>query len=157
MKLAGTIKQAVIHVTGVGFYEVHVNGKLASSAKMEPGFSTNLTERLLYSTYALPDDLLTGANSVVLSARIGAGKWSLGQHPAPSWGLLAELKLTMTDGTTKTLSTDKNWVVTPSPVVFENLYVGEIYDARLEQPGGGRAMATQPQYRSDYHTTAVPQ
>ena len=40
-----------------------------------------------------------------------------------------------TDGTTDQIATDANWTASTSPIVFDNVYAGETYDARREQPG----------------------
>ena len=47
----GVLDSAVLHVAALGVSEVFVNGLKVGDALLEPGFSTNLTERLLYSTY----------------------------------------------------------------------------------------------------------
>ncbi|MEA2068784.1 MAG: family 78 glycoside hydrolase catalytic domain, partial [Verrucomicrobiota bacterium] len=40
-----------------------------------------------------------------------------------------------TDGTEETIATGSEWRAATGPVLFDNVYVGETYDARLEIPG----------------------
>lgn len=162
------VKLAVIHATSVGMHELYLNGKRVADSVLEPGFSTNFTERLLYSTYDVTKMVqseletqqlqlqggndATSSTSVVLAARVGAGKYSLGEggddNNTPPWGLLVELRVTMENENENendishsdsisnfTFGTSKAWAVSDSPIVSENLYVGEVYDARLEQQG----------------------
>lgn len=80
------------------------------------------------------DGASPATSTVTLAARIGAGKYSLGFNP-PRYALIAELHITYSDGSTTTFATNGDWKMSNSPIAFENLYQGEIYDARLEQPG----------------------
>lgn len=87
-----------------------------------------------------------------LSVEVGGGwyeqnlAWACENHgqgisygtPA-AWG---ELVLTYTDGTTETLGTEASWRSADSPVVWNNIYGGEIYDARTDTRTGGVARAT---------------
>ena len=49
--------------------------------------------------------------------------------------LFVQLTIRYEDGTTQVLSTDESWIGANSPVIFSEIYDGEIYDARLEQSG----------------------
>src|SRR3546814_18157511 len=42
------------------------------------------------------------------------------------------IRLTYSDGTTEVIGTDQTWQTTPGPVIRNNIYLGEIYDARNE-------------------------
>jgi alpha-L-rhamnosidase len=44
----------------------------------------------------------------------------------------AEIHLKYTDGTEEKILTDESWFTAPGPVVRNNVYLGERYDARLE-------------------------
>eukprot|EP01121_Diplochlamys_sp_Union-15-3_P008766 TRINITY_DN2343_c0_g1_i1.p1 TRINITY_DN2343_c0_g1~~TRINITY_DN2343_c0_g1_i1.p1 ORF type:complete len:716 (+),score=129.67 TRINITY_DN2343_c0_g1_i1:81-2228(+) len=46
-----------------------------------------------------------------------------------------QVKIHYTDGTDSEVVSDAAWRGTQGPIVFNHLYHGEIYDARLEQPG----------------------
>ena len=74
---------AMITVTGLGFYELLLNGAKVGDAVLDPGFSTNVTERTLYATYDVTTQVasLTGQRRLVLAARVGAGKYSYSVNP----------------------------------------------------------------------------
>ena len=161
------VASAVVTVTGLGFYELWLNGARVGDAVLDPGFSTNVTERLLYATYDVSDaivgagsvgagrlagntDAVTGAGrlpgklaentgKVVLAARVGAGKYSYSVNPFAVPGkdvfaLLCQLTVRFADGGKPlTLGTDAAWLESDSPIVWENLYHGEHFDARLER------------------------
>ena len=131
------LRSAVLTVTGLGFYEIELNGKKVGDAVLDPGFSTNYTERILYSTFDVTGALNT-TKAASLFARVGAGKYSyaVNPHAVPGkdvFALLAQLKLEFDDEKAPLmLCTNTSWQVSQSPIVWENLYNGEVYDARLE-------------------------
>ncbi len=49
--------------------------------------------------------------------------------------LFFKMQITYEDGSTKELVSDKSWKYSLSPIVFNDMYGGEDYDARLEQNG----------------------
>ena len=75
----------------------------------------------------------------MFGARVGAGKYSYSVNPfaVPGEDVFAfRMALTVADATGKSqvaLVSDLSWLETDSPIVWENLYNGEVYDARLEQ------------------------
>ena len=135
-----TVKSATVAVTGLGFYELRLNGAKVGDAELDPGFSTNYTERVLYAVHDVTD-AVASAKELVLAARVGAGKYSMAvSHtntitPDSVFALLVNLEISYSDGSTAALVTDATWHVTDPPVTAEHLYHGESYDARLELPG----------------------
>ena len=114
------VVSAIVHVTGLGMYELYLNGAKVGDAVLDPGFSTNFTERLLYSTYDVTSMLLSAPPSapVTLAARIGAGKYSLGFNP-PRYAFIAELHVSYVGGKHATvLSTDSSWTMANSPIAY---------------------------------------
>src|SRR5438105_4745392 len=53
--------------------------------------------------------------------------------------LMAQVKIDFADGTSQTIATDDTWKMAESPILRSELYAGETYDARKEQPGWDRA------------------
>lgn len=47
--------------------------------------------------------------------------------------IIAQLHITYEDGTKEKIVTDETWKVTPSPILYSEIYEGEVYDARLEE------------------------
>jgi alpha-L-rhamnosidase len=112
---------------------------------MDPGM-TDYSKRVLYSTYDVTDNLKKGANTA--GAILGNGAANLkkvnnryswesrvGSRPPLSPRFFMQLEITFSDGTKQTIITDESWKSSASPITFNNIYGGEDYDARLEQPG----------------------
>jgi len=130
------IKRARLYATALGLYEVFIDGRPISDTCFNPGW-TVYNERLLYQTYDITDNLTEGTNN--LSVCLGAGwyKGELGwQKERNLYGdkmaLSAQLDITYQDGSHKTIYTDTDWQYADCPIVFSELYHGEIYDARIE-------------------------
>lgn len=47
----------------------------------------------------------------------------------------ADLRIRYTDGSDEVAATDESWLMTPGPVIRNNVYLGEHYDARLSVAG----------------------
>lgn len=135
------IKNARLYVSGVGYYEFFINGAHVSDRKLEPGY-THFDKRVLYSTYDVTSMLQHGEN--VLAAELGNG-WlniqslSVWEFEKARWRMrprmIAELRITYNDGTVQTIPTDRTWKTNSGACSFNNLYSGEVYDARLVHKG----------------------
>jgi alpha-L-rhamnosidase len=127
---------ARLYATALGLYEMTVNGKKVTPAVLTPGW-TAYQKRLAYQTYDVTPLLKKGANA--LGALLGPG-WYKGEL---TWmrsrnlygkrlALSALLEVTGPDGQSLTLTTDATWLAAGSPIVYSEIYHGEVYDARLE-------------------------
>ena len=135
------IKNARLYVSGVGYYEFFINGAHVSDRKLEPGY-THFDKRVLYSTYDVTSMLQHGEN--VLAAELGNG-WlniqslSVWEFEKARWRMrprmIAELRITYNDGTVQTIPTDRTCKTNSGACSFNNLYSGEVYDARLVHKG----------------------
>lgn len=135
------VSQATLFISGIGHYEVFVNGEKPDDRVLDPGWTT-YDKSCLYSTYDLTGQLLQGEN--VLGVLLGDGMYNVpgkkGRYTyfPRSYGfpkLLAQLQLTYADGSCERIVTDTSWRMADSPITYSNLYGGEEYDARLEKPG----------------------
>jgi alpha-L-rhamnosidase len=147
--------RARVYVTAVGFYELYVNGVLVCNdtegrpTLYNPGFSTIYSTRVLYNAYDILPYLTPGTN--VVGLRLGSGKYGyLGEFctegpTACNSGILS-LALTPSSLLPTPLVTDGTWVGLPSPILFEDLYNGEVVDGRmaLEQEGWSAPSSTLP-------------
>jgi len=135
------LQSAVAYVSGVGYHVLYVNGKPVTDAVLEQGY-TRYDKRLLYNTYDITALLTSGDNLV--AAELGNGWYNVQSHAvwefhkAP-WRntprMLINILLTYKDGSKDTIVTDRSWKCTTGPSQYNNLYTGEIYDARAELPG----------------------
>jgi alpha-L-rhamnosidase len=140
-RLGKNIKQARVYVCGLGYYELHINGNKIGDHCLDPAF-TRYDKRALYVTYDVTTALRPGTNA--MGVILGNGWYNVQTravwdfHKAP-WRaaprLYLQLRVEYADGYTETFVTDKQWKANTGPVVFDSIYGGETYDARLEKTG----------------------
>jgi alpha-L-rhamnosidase len=159
-----TVKRATIYATGLGIYELYLNGQRVGDARFAPGW-TDYHQRAYYNTYDVTPLVQNGANA--LGAWLGDGWYSgyigfglltgigtehvgratYGRTPA----FMAQLEIEYTDGTREIIPTDKSWKVTGAgPIREGDFLMGETYDARQETPGW-----TQPNFDDVKWDTAI--
>lgn len=143
--LKNKIKKAYAYVSGVGNYELYLNGERVGDNIMDPGPSQH-EKRLLYTTYDVSDYLKTGENAAGIWLGEGWGAFSVRDssrfyQKAKASGPFArpmailQLDIIYQSGRTERIVTDENWKSSASPLTYNNFFGGEDYDARLEQPG----------------------
>lgn len=141
--IAKEIKSAMAFVTGVGYYEFYLNGKKVGDHVLDPGI-TDFRDRILYETYDVTEYLNEGKNAAGFWLGNGAfrlkaeeGRWTWygmnNQYGTPM-GIL-QLHVQYADGSKEIIGSDGNWTTDSSPIIYNNVYGGEDYDARLEQTG----------------------
>ena len=138
--LRGAPVRARIYATALGSYRLTVNGRAAGPGVLVPDW-TDYRDRVTYQTYDITRLLRPGRNAmgVLLGAgwfasRMGFASKRYAYGPPPV-RLLLELVLTYADGREEVIGSDTSWRTAPSPVLSSEIYDGETYDARLEQPG----------------------
>ncbi len=141
------INRARAYVSGLGYYELRLNGQRVGDHVLDPGWTT-CSKRVLYSTYDVTEQLKRGPNA--LGVMLGNGWYN--PLPLRLWGhinprenltigeprLIVQLVAEFTDGTSQTIVTDASWKTGDGPILRNNVYLGEVYDARKEQPGWDR-------------------
>ncbi len=169
------LKEAKVYICGLGWFELSLNGEKAGDDFFVPGF-TDYTRRpfleesrqipispdvtshqCLYMGYDITSLLHRGDN--VVGVLLGNGYF----HTAPtgqvrrqgeSFGtprLICRIELTYKDGHHEHICSDASWQCAPSPIVFGDLWEGEVYDAREEDENWNKAGTPGPAW-----TAAVP-
>ncbi|MBK5203368.1 MAG: family 78 glycoside hydrolase catalytic domain [Prolixibacteraceae bacterium] len=132
-----SIKRAMLYISGLGLYKAFLNGKSVSDDILSPTVSW-YPVRVYYNTYEVTDLLETGKNTI--GVELGNGRF-FGLRPGKTlmFGLprlLAQLEIEYTDGTMTKIISDKDWKITSEgPIISNNEYDGEEYDARKEITG----------------------
>ena len=119
------VKRGRIHVCGLGYYELQLNGQKVGNNVLDPGYTT-YEKRILYSSYDITPFIHNGVNA--LGAMLGKG-WSTVRL------LKLQLNIELEDGNKMTIFSDPSWKQTDGPIIQDSIYNGEIYDARFETPG----------------------
>jgi alpha-L-rhamnosidase len=142
--IAKRVRLARLYVTAAGSYQAFVNGKRVGNDVLTPEF-TDYKKHVLYQTYDVGPLLTSGRNAIgailgdgwALSAQLWNGVRMAFLSPPPR--LLAEMRMEYTDGTHDDIVSDETWKAVQSPIYHSEIYAGEVYDARLEQPGWNAA------------------
>lgn len=139
--LSKTVSKAIVYVSGLGQYELRINGKSVTSNVLTPGW-TNYRKRVFYDTYDITKIIHTGPNAI--GVLLGNGMYNVpaidGRYSkfSGSFGqpkLILQAHLTYADGREEIITSDKTWKTSPGPITLSNVYGGEDYDARQEQAG----------------------
>jgi len=134
------VKSARLYATALGAYEFHLNGRRVGDQILSPGW-TDYRLRVPYQVYDVTQQVSEGKNALAAVLAPGwyatplmwAGKgYNYGDTPP---ALRAQLRIEHADGSVEWIATDESWRADDSPIRQSEIYDGETYDARREQPG----------------------
>lgn len=154
------IKHARLYISGLGIFQAYLNGEKITENLFEPG-ECDTTKTVYYVTYDVSEMLRNGDNA--LGVILGNGQYTNFQfnpvmtkpdgtlHPLHRYQkndggfvkpgisgnkkLIAQLEITYENGERVTAAASgEGWRWTEGPVVFQNWYGGEDYDATREIP-----------------------
>ena len=153
--ISSRVRRATAHVTGQGFFEFYVNGKKVGDEVLCPNETsyghreglengsipmddTNWRDfRVFYLDYDLTELLHRGENT--LSALVGNGFYATGRRrwvaPYGTPRFLCQVEVEYVNGSKDLFVSGPDWEVRRSPIVLNDVFEGEIYDARLEGKG----------------------
>ena len=139
------VSLARLYATAMGLYEMSLNGKRIGDAYFTPGW-TSYDFRYQYQTYDVTNSLKSGTNCLATILGDGWFRGSMAWDPknnrnryGKKLALLAQLLITYRDGSQQIVNSDDQWKSATGPVLGSDIYNGEVYDARLEQPGWNEA------------------
>lgn len=128
------VTKAEVSVAGVGLYELYINGEKVGDQVLQPAQSA-YNKQVFYTTYDISSLLVKGEN--IFGVMLGNGFYGQtlalgGQlfYGAPRVMMVAHI--TYSDGTTTSFVSDENWKASSGPILLDNIYLGETYDARKE-------------------------
>lgn len=135
-KFSKSIESAIINVSGLGYYELTINGKRIGEKVLNPA-KTNYNQIVLFDTYEVSKFLNKGEN--VLGIMLGNG-WF---NPNPKWWgwqmqwfgekqAMLQMQIIYKDGSKQLITTDESWKIAEGPVSKNSIYDGETYDATKE-------------------------
>ncbi|AEE96386.1 glycoside hydrolase family 78 protein [Mahella australiensis] len=123
--------RARAYVSGIGYYEMRINGKKVGDRVLEPG-QTDYKKTVLYSTYDIMPYLNNDANAVGIM--LGNGRY-VKDYGYDFPRLIAQLLIEYEDGSSDVIVTDQTWRTHAAPIRENGIYYGETYDARMEVKG----------------------
>ncbi|MCD0466952.1 glycoside hydrolase family 78 protein [Flavobacterium sp. ENC] len=139
-ELKKEIKEAFVYISGLGHYELTINGKKISNSEFAPLW-TDYDKTVNYNTYELSaNELQNGEN--VIGVLLGNGMYNMvAERYAKffvSFGpptLFFKMKVVYKDGSEQIIKSDESWKYSKSPITFNSIFGGEDYNANLEQEG----------------------
>ncbi len=154
INLSGEPNKARAYISGLGYYELYINGKKIGDHVLSPNHTnyssripenfeekkvTHTSYRVLYEAWDITPYLTEGENT--LAVCLGNGWYFqnnreedlLYNYGTPRFISRFEIKLS--DDSKKTIVSDNSWKTSTGPIIHNGVYTGEIYDARLEEKG----------------------
>ena len=131
------VKRAVLYISGLGSHEAYLNGNRVSEDIFAP-IPTMYHKRVFYNVYDVTKLLIEDKNT--LGVVLGNGRYLGMRNPGiKSFGmpmLLAQLQIQYKDGSQSMVVSDTSWKVSSQgPIIANNEFDGEEYDARREMEG----------------------
>ena len=131
------VKFARAYVASHGWFQAYINGKKLGDDYLGTGW-TAYEKHTQGQTYDITGLIRQGENAFGAVLTDGWYSGYLMSNPN-AYGvkpeLLARIEITYEDGSVLSVSSDETWKYSGGPVVFADIYDGEVYDARLEMPG----------------------
>lgn len=148
------IKDARAYISGLGYYELYINGKKVGDhvlapnqtnydrrqeARYQEGKIANMSTRVLYETHDISDYLQQGEN--VFAVILGNGWYyqTTRMEYLPLYfdspRFIAQIEMDYADNSKQIIVSDESWKNAGGPIIDNNLHHGEIYDARMEEKG----------------------
>lgn len=134
------VKQATIFISGLGHFDLSLNGTKVGDHVLDPGW-TQYDKQALYVPLDITHQLKRGSNT--LGVMLGNGFYYIprdrryrkltGGYGYPK--MICRLRIEYTDGSVQNVVSDASWKTAPGPITFSSIYGGEDYNANLQQLG----------------------
>jgi len=154
INLTDKVKSAKVYVSGLGFYELYLNGNKVGDQVLAPAqtnydkralpkllyhYDDQSTTRVFYNTFDVTNQLQKGENAIGMI--LGNGWYNQRDRAVEGdlWystpRLIFQMEIEYNNGEKQTITSDENWKVSTGPLLHDGIFTGEIYDARLEKEG----------------------
>ena len=127
------IESAQIAICGLGLYELYLNGNKVGDRVLDPA-QTSYDKRAFFVRHNVTS-LLKKNNGLGIMLGNGFYGQNIAFWPGLAYGkprAVMVLDIVYKDGTSQQIVTDETWKAHNSPIIFDNIYHGETYDARKE-------------------------
>ncbi len=149
--IENNVNNARAYICGLGYYELFINGEKVGDHVLSPnqtnydrrqvnsfenGKVANMSTRVNYETFDITNFLQIGNNTVTVI--LGNG-WYFQNERSEYFPLyydtprfITQMLIEDQEGSKRTIISDESWKNRKGPILGNNIYFGEIYDARLE-------------------------
>lgn len=139
-----TVASATAYIMGMGLHELYIDGQKIGDQVLAPA-PTDYTKNIKYNALDITDQLKPGKHTI--GVVLGNGRFFAMRQAKPykvkTFGfpkLLVQVVIKYTDGSVSSVKTDDSWKGTADgPILANNEYDGEMYDARKEFKGWAQA------------------
>ncbi|GGG51036.1 hypothetical protein GCM10011414_20760 [Croceivirga lutea] len=137
------VKNAEAYICGLGYYELYLNGEKVGDQVLDPAPS-NYDKQAYYVKYDITEAIESGENALGIIMGNGFYGQNISWKNDPeserdlAYGpptVKLAVKITYTDGSKEDFYTDNTWKESTGPIVFNNIYGGDTYDASYEING----------------------
>lgn len=144
INLKKEVKSARLYIAGLGYSIAYLNGQRIGDHMLDMPW-TQFGKQVMYNTFDVTPLVRKGKN--VVGVMLGNGwynpmplklfrRWNLREYLTVGKPCAkAQIRIVYTDGSSETIVTDGSWKAGDGPVLMNSVYLGELYDARLEQKG----------------------
>ena len=135
------VKSAKVYISGLGLYELYINGEKIGDQVLAPG-PTDYFKTVLYNTFDVTAYIKQGKNAI--GTILGNGRYfnmrqNFKPHKIKTFGypkMLLQFEIEYVDGTKEIIVSDNTWkITTDGPIRSNNDFDGEEYDANKELRG----------------------
>ena len=140
-KVPDPVVRAELLITAAGYYDSYLNGARTGDQQLDPAW-TDFSRRVWFTRIDVTQQVKKGSNVWLLMTGNGFynplpmkmwGNLNLRKHvPMGDPKVIARLVVTMAGDKTLTVETNESWLTKPGPVIRNNVYLGEWYDAGKE-------------------------
>lgn len=142
---ASTVKRATVYISGLGMYELYINGQRIGDQVLAPN-PTDYRKSFFYNTHDVTEAIKKGNNAIATvlgNGRFFTMRQNYKTYKINTFGypkLLLQLEIEYADGSKKTIVSDQSWKLNvDGPIRTNNEYDGEEYDATKELTGWNKA------------------
>ncbi|WP_316807875.1 alpha-L-rhamnosidase [Pedobacter agri] len=139
--VAKSVKKATAFISGLGHFEMSLNGAKVGDDFLAPGW-TKYDQEALFVTYDVTKQINKGVNTI--GVMLGNGFYYVPpvkdryRKLKVAYGypkMICRVLVEYSDGSTANIISDQSWKTAPSPVTFSSIYGGEDHNANMEQQG----------------------
>jgi alpha-L-rhamnosidase len=131
------VEKATLYISGLGLYEAYINARRIGEQVLSPT-PTDYSKAVKYNSFDVTTQLSEGNNAI--GVVLGNGRFfTMRYQRVRDFGLprmILQLEIKYADGSAQTIVSDDSWKATANgPILANNEFDGEEYDARKEFPG----------------------
>lgn len=140
-EIPGRIARAELMITAAGYYETWLNGNRLGEQQLDPAW-TDYSKRIYVTRLDVTTSVKKGKNAWAimpgngfynpLPLRMWGGRNIRKDLPVGEPCVIAQLVITFRNGKQLVINTSDQWLTKPGPVMRNNVYLGEWYNATME-------------------------